>query len=136
MGAVSARRWLLPVVLGALALTGCSGAADADVHRVATDFYSALADADGAAACRLLAPDTREELEASSGSPCAEAVLAELDAANGDPSVVVSGSGARVRVGSDTAFLAEYAAGWLVTAAGCTPPPAPDRPYDCSVKGG
>lgn len=132
---VSRPLWLLLLIAG-VAVTGCSGASDPDVDRVATSFYAAIADSDGATACRLLAPSTRDELESSTGKPCDEALLSEVDPVSGDASVAASGAGAQVHIGSDTAFLSKFAGGWLVTAAACTPPPAPDRPYDCQVKGG
>ena len=118
------------------ALAGCSGDADERVADVAARFYGALADADGEAACGLLAPSTRAELESSSGEPCAEAVLAEVAGSRDRPDVDAAGDAASARVGADTAFLAEYDAGWLVVAAGCDPPTAEDRPYDCTVHGG
>jgi hypothetical protein len=119
-----------------LAVTGCSGERDTEVAATAGDFFSAVADGDGDVACELLAPSTRSELESSSGAPCADAVLEEVDAADATPEVDVYGDAARVRVGSETAFLALLDGGWRVAAAGCAAPPAADVPYDCTVSGG
>ena len=43
----------------------------------AQQFYSAVADQDGAAACALLSADTRTQFEQSAGEPCPQAIVAE-----------------------------------------------------------
>lgn len=124
----------LALVLLTGVLTGCSPGLDEEVDAVVTDFYEAVGNGDGAAAGDLLAPETRSELEQSSGKPCDQAVTEEVEGQQAD-SVTVRrfGDGAQARVGGDVAFLGRFDAGWLVTAAGCTP--RPDKPYQCSVKG-
>lgn len=121
-----------------LLLTGCTGAQDSEVSDVAQAFHRALAEHDGAEACRLLAPGTRSELEQSSGHPCDKAVLAEKVPASGDlGSVRVYDTMAQVRFTSDTVddtvFLARFQFGWRVLAAACHRTIA-DR-YDCTVSG-
>jgi hypothetical protein len=128
-------RRALAVLALCVAAGGCSGT-DEQVADVAARFYGALADSDGAAACRLLAPPTRAELESSSGEACDRAIVSEVTGSRDRPDVDAAGDAARARVGDDTAFLAEYAAGWRVVAAGCSPPTGEDRPYDCVVQGG
>lgn len=117
------------------AVTGCSTSAPR-VEDVVTGFFAAVSRSDGAAACERLAPAARSELESSAGTSCRRAVLQEVDPATGPPVVEVYGGGAQARVGDDTAFLAEFRDGWLITAVGCTSAPHPDRPFDCTVHGG
>ena len=127
---------LLTSLTVVLAVTACSGGRDAEVSAAAEDFFTAVADGDGDAACQLLTPATRSELETSTGAPCAEAVLDEVNTADASPAVAVYGDAARVRVGNQTAFLVLVEGGWRVTAAGCTAPPTENVPYDCTVSGG
>ncbi|WP_205474033.1 hypothetical protein [Nocardioides sp. SYSU D00038] len=118
----------------AVVLTGC-GQDDAPAARRTVHFYAALAADDGAAACADLAPGARQQVEDQQGAPCAEAILElGLQAVAGPVSEVeVYGSAAQAVVGDDTAFLSRYAAGWLITAVGCTPGGG-DRPYTCAVE--
>lgn len=100
-----------------------------------SSFVQAYETQDGRAACAVLAPGTRSELEESVGRPCAEAVLEEqLDVTDGPHRIQVFGTQAIASFGGDTMFLARFPDGWKVTAAGCTPRPA--RPYDCVISGG
>lgn len=117
----------------AAAAAGCSDStAPAEAAR---EFYRAVVAQDGAAACALLAPKTRQELEQSAQKPCDQAILEEdIPPADAVRSAERFGNLSQVRFGQETAFLAEFPGGWLVTAAGCTP--VPDHPYDCQVKGG
>ena len=133
---VPALRRVLIALAAVLAVAGCSGERDAEVATATEDFFAAVVDGDGAAACELLAPSTRSELESSSGRPCADAVLEEVNAADSTPEVAVYGDAARARVGSETAFLALLDGGWQVTAAGCSAAATEDLPYDCTVSGG
>lgn len=120
------------LVLGSLLLTGCAGAQDDPAADAARRLLDAARDRDGAAACELLAPATRDELEQSSGAPCERAVLAEdLGAGSGQVTVEVFDSMAQAHVGSDTVFLSRFDDRWLVVAAACTP--VPGHPYDCSI---
>ena len=81
-----------------------------------------MADGDGAAACALLAPTTRSELEQSTGKECAVAILEEAPDAGGDGGdVQVFGVMAQVRWDGDTVFLTRMPDGWRVLAAGCVP---------------
>jgi hypothetical protein len=101
----------------------------------AADAFGATAASDPAAACRLLAPKTRAELESTSG-PCPDALAAEPPPVGGRVlDVEVFGLDAMVRLEHDTVFLARFDRGWRVTAAGCVPGPK-DRPFTCDVTGG
>ena len=122
------------LVLGA-ALAACGGSEDAAVTNVAEEFYSAVAEGDGAAACALLTPGTRSELEQSSGKECPAAILEEAPSTPGDGGVAeVFNTMAQVRWDGDTAFLARMPDGWRVLAVACEPRAV--GPYDCKVKGG
>ena len=118
------------------ALAACSGdssPAATDAARAATSFTASV-DAQPEAACALLAPQTRQELENSSG-PCAQGIKdANLPSAGRVISVDVYGQDAMVRLEHDTLFLARFGSGWRVTAAGCTPQEQ-DRPFSCELKG-
>jgi len=119
----------------ALAVTACGTGHEEEVEATAADFYAALADRDGAAACALLAPATRSELEQSSGKPCPRAVLEEKVPKAGDPDTVqVFGTEGQVTFDRETTFLGDFPQGWRVVAAGCTP--REPRPYDCVLSGG
>lgn len=112
---------------------GCGNTQDDAVRQVASAFSVALSQHDGRAACDLLAPTTRSELEQSSGKDCSVAVTEEVQPA-GDPArVSVFGTSAQVRYDGDIAFLSRFQDGWRVLAVACQPQPS--GPYDCSVKG-
>ena len=96
--------------------------------------FSQSIEADPARACDLLAPGTRKAIEDAEG-PCPGALSGHLESASGPAeSTEVYGKNAIVRLSSDTIFLARFADGWRVTAAGCTRQPD-GRPYDCTIKG-
>jgi hypothetical protein len=123
-----------------LAASACGSPSDEDVADVARAFYAAVGSQDGSAACRLLAPPTRSEVESSSGEPCASAILdQDVQEAVGAPDVDVYATMALVRWPQETTFVTRYDSGWRVYAAGCSPdpksPPDADR-YDCVVQGG
>jgi hypothetical protein len=121
------------LALGGL-LSACGGSQDVAVSNVAEEFYGSVHRGDGAAACALLAPTTRSELEQSSGDQCAAAILEELtDARSDDDIVEVFGTMAQVRWRGGAVFLTRMSDGWRVLAAGCAP--HADAPYDCLVKG-
>lgn len=130
-------RYAAGLAAGALlVLGGCAGqgsvegasAADA-AERFAQDVT-----ADTAAACELLAPQTRVELESTTQAPCAQSLpRQEIPEAGVVREVEVYGKDAVVHLERDTIFLARFDDGWRVTAAGCTP--NGDHPYDCDVKG-
>ena len=95
----------------------------------------AVTGGDARAACALLAAATLEELEQSSGRPCAESVLDEVEPAGARLEVSRYGTAAQARYDADVLFLTDGPQGWRVTAAGCAK--APGRaPYDCQVSGG
>ena len=125
------------VLVGVVGLvSGCSGAPDREVESVTEEFYAAVGSGDGSAACALLAPRARAELEQSSGQPCETAVLEEAGAVDGPVGTAeVFGTLARVNYGTDTVFLTRFESGWKVAASGCTPA-GDEVPYDCRVKVG
>ncbi|HYJ66639.1 MAG TPA: hypothetical protein VEX15_03140 [Nocardioidaceae bacterium] len=114
-------------------LTGC-GSAGAAPQSVASEFYQAVADEQASAACDLLAPQTRSELEQSAHAPCAEALIRQDLPTVGAPMATERfGNQAQVRFDGETAFLAEFDDGWKIVAAGCTP--RDPLPYDCVLEG-
>jgi hypothetical protein len=126
------------VLLGVAATGGCASRTTAAATSVAQHFYAALQDEDGAAACRVLAPSTRSQLEQSEGKPCPAAVLEEHVPRTGEPrGTAVFGRMAQVRYDGETAFLTRGDRGWLVLAVACGGrPPERESPYDCRVEGG
>lgn len=128
-------RWLPALALAALACAGCGDGGAAGPRSVAAAFEEALGSEDGAAACALLAPETRSELEQSAGRPCAEAILGEdLTIVRTPDGSEAYGAMAQVRYEGETLFLAELEDGWRIRAAGCTP--AAHSRFDCTIKGG
>lgn len=102
---------------------------------VASQFRSAVAAGDAAAACRLLAPETRNQIERSTKRPCVSALPEEDLPTDGGRvrTVDVYGDQARVVFADDTVFLASFTTGWRITAAGCVP--RGEQPYDCTIRG-
>jgi hypothetical protein len=130
--ALLATGWLAGAVLGA---AGCGSSQGSDAGDAADSFHSAVSAGDGAAACGLLTPSARSNLEQSAATACDAAVLEELDPVAGSPaSVSVFGNMAQARYASETTFLSRFRGGWRVTAAGCTRGKA--QVYDCTVAGG
>ena len=124
------------LAVSGLVLTGCATVGDRSraADDVTVRFMTAVAGRDGKAACALLAPGTAEEVADAGDKPCAEAVLEEdLPTPGAVTGTDVYGQWAQVRLTGDTVFLAVFAEGWRVVAAGCTP--RPERPYDCVLKG-
>jgi hypothetical protein len=127
---------MLAITASAALLSGCGGQRQDEARAAASDFYAAVSRTDGAAACALLAPATREELEQSSGKPCERAVVEEVHGDVGEGrSSHAFGTMAEVAFADDTVFLTSTPDGWRVLAAACTPR-AGGQPYDCRVKGG
>lgn len=131
------QRRLGPVLLLAaiaVATAGCGTGRSEAAGAAAESFAAALRGGQPAAACARLAPDTRDRLERDTEQPCEQALLdLDLDGiAERAGSVEVFGEQALVRVGTDAVFLARFADGWRVTAAGCTP--RPGRPYECRLE--
>jgi hypothetical protein len=121
----------LAVTLGCAA--GCTPAGEQAARQTAEQFQAAVRTQDAATACRLLSDEARSSLESASTRPCPTALAAlRLPAGRVGPDEVW-GRNAQVVLDSGALFLAEFRAGWRVTAAGCTP--RPDQPYDCQVKG-
>jgi hypothetical protein len=119
------------VALGCAA--GCTPAGEQAARQAAEQFQSALRSQDTAAACRLLSDEARGSLESASVRPCPEALVALQLPAGPLGEDEVWGRNAQVVLDSGVLFLAEFRAGWRVTAAGCTS--RPDQPYDCKVEG-
>jgi hypothetical protein len=119
-----------------LAVSGCSGQGSVEdgLAAATAERFAQEVTSDPEAACALLAPRTRMDLEETRG-PCAQS-LPQQDLPEGGRSreAEVYGKDAVVHLEKDTLFLARFDTGWRVTAAGCTP--AGDQPYDCDVKGG
>lgn len=123
------------LLLIAAACVGCGSSQDAAVRSSVSTFYEAVYSGEGAAACSLLAPRTRSELEQSSGQSCAEALAAERVPQVDQPTEIVAfGTMAQVRYHGETTFLTRFQDGWRVVAAACTPGPA--DVYDCRISGG
>jgi hypothetical protein len=126
-----------PVLATALviAMSGCGrlgSAEDANAAQAAETFDRSLSDP--SRACQLLAPGTLSELQDSFG-PCQRSLpKQDLPAATEVVSVDVYGQDAMVRLEGDVVFLARFADGWKVTAAGCRLR-SPGRPYTCTLKG-
>lgn len=133
----SGRLLLLAAAATVVSVVGCGSVASRGqaASTTAQALLAAVNRQDGAAACALLAPETAAEVAQSAQKDCAEAIL---DQNLLRPGVVtgddVYGQWARVRLTGDTVFLAMFAGGWRVVAAGCAP--RGDRPYDCTVQGG
>ena len=124
---------LTGLVLG-LVLTGCGDSGDSAVEAVAGDLLEATITGDGQAACEVLSPHTRDELEQSSGKPCERAILEEsIGRGRTVREAQVFETMAQVRFDDETVFLSRFDSGWLVVATACTP--RPEGPYDCSVSG-
>lgn len=125
------RAWV--VLLAAPVLLGCTPAGQPAALEASRAFQQAVASADPGAACRLLAEETRRNLESASTLPCTEALPRLALPADPPQSVEVWGENAQVRTSSSVLFLAEFAGGWRVTGVGCRW--RPDLPYDCTVEG-
>ena len=124
----------LTVVLAA----SCSGRTDEGpkAEQAAADFYGAFGQENGMAACALLAPETRHEVEKSSKEPCDEAITDEdlPDNLGTVTEIAVYGNEARVEADGDTVFVSDFEGAWMIVAAGCTS--QGDEPYDCEIRGG
>ena len=128
------------VVVAGAALTaglaGCSAGGrgtPSGPRQAVAAFEAALQGGEMPAACDLLAPPTRHELEQSEGEACAEALeKADLPAADPAGDLDVYGDEAIAHLAGDVLFLTNVAGRWMVSAAGCTP--QPDQPYECEVK--
>ena len=124
---------LVPALLLA---AGCASSGPHDGPRAAANFFEASwARHDGAAVCRVLAPQARAAVSQSARKPCAAGILDEDLPTSGPPGTTrVWGRAAQVQVPGDTLFLSRFPSGWKVIAAGCTP--LAGKLYDCQVQGG
>ena len=126
------------VTLLVVGTSGCGGVDQGPATDAARRFYAAVQERDGDAACAVLAPSTRSELEQSADKPCPQAILEEDIPMQDRPAATeVFGTMAQVRYAGETAFLTRSDHGWLVLAVACgARPEGPERPYDCQLKGG
>lgn len=123
------------LAVGAVALSACTGPGADEAGRTAVSFEQ-LTVAAPDQACELLSGHTRQALEKSAKKACADALPDEdLPSASSIQSVQVYGHDAEVLLDGDVVFLARFAEGWKVTAAGCRPGEQPDEPFDCDVAG-
>jgi hypothetical protein len=127
------RRAVLALLTVAGLLVGCGEGSESAAAGAADQFMQALESGDGEAACGKLSPAARSELEQSSGQPCSQAILEEDIRGGSEADVTVFETMAQVKFVDQAVFLSRFDAGWLVTAAACTP--VADKPYDCSIKG-
>ena len=123
----------LVLALPLAAAAGCTPAGEAAAASASADFQSALQRKDWSAACQLLSAEARGNLESAAVLPCPRAVSRLALPTGAVRSLQVWGDNAQVHLDSAVLFLAEYRAGWKVTAAGCHP--RPEMPYDCAVAG-
>jgi len=106
------------LLLTLAATAGCTGPGADEAGRAAVSFEQ-LVSVDGGLACDLLSGHTREAVEKAAKKPCADALGDEdLPGASSVQSVQVYGHDAQVLLDGDVVFLARFAEGWKVTAAG------------------
>jgi hypothetical protein len=118
-----------------LLLAGCSEGDPAGPEAAVGRFEAALAAGAGEQGCAVLSEAAARKVAEAHGGSCSEALVAQdLPHDLAVLGVDVFGRQARVVLGADTLFLAEFPNGWRVTAAGCTA--QDDAPYDCAVEGG
>ncbi|MGR4879885.1 hypothetical protein ACIPUC_10685 [Streptomyces sp. LARHCF249] len=125
---------LAGVLLGVLSGCGAAAAHVDGARDAGRAFEQSLASGDYRAACALLAPETRSQLEDDEKQTCAKALEGQDLPAGAVDGAEVYGRQALVRASGETLFLSRFTGGWRVVAAGCTP--RGDKPYDCVVKGG
>jgi len=123
------------LALTAVCLAGCSSVDDPEASAVAQRFLT-LAQSDAARACALLAPRTVQRLQDDSGDCSSGLEKARPPAPDGVRGVTVAVNSAQVLMGDQAVFLARFASGWRVTAAGCTRASSDDAvPYHCAIEG-
>jgi hypothetical protein len=123
----------LLVVLCVL-LAGCgTGQRERESMAAAREFLAAIDAGDTGAACAMIAPRTREDLEFSEKSSCEEALGGLELSGEAVHAAAVWSDRAQVHGDNDTLFLAQFADGWKISAAGCTP--QGERPYECLLGG-
>ena len=116
-------------------LASCASAQAPEAREAAEQFLS-RASSDAASACELLAPDTFDRVAAEGDGECPAGLQqADLKGPSAVEGVVVAGNSAQVRTADGVVFLALFADGWRVTAAGCTRTSDDAAvPYDCEVQ--
>ncbi|MDQ0994640.1 hypothetical protein [Streptomyces sp. V3I7] len=126
------------LLLLAAAASGCGATAarSGEAAALAETFEGMLHAHRTLAACALLAPETRSELQESQRSACASA-LGEQGLPEGGPvrDVEVYGRQAQVVLRDDILFLSRFDEGWRVVAAGCAAEPG-EPAFTCTIKGG
>jgi hypothetical protein len=132
------RRSLTPLLLLPLAAAGCGQSANtADVRAVTSRFYAAVAQHDGALACRQLAEPTLEQLEQDEKAACPKAIggLGLAPARIAHVAVYVTNAKVDLTNGA-SAFLEQTATGWRISALGCRPTGGDptEQPLGCAVK--
>lgn len=122
--------------MGSLAvLSGCGTGPDSPGAVSTAEAFARQAAAAPQQACALLSAHTRDDLEQAEEAPCAEALpRVGLPGVSARRSVDVYEQHARVVLADDVLFLARFADGWKVTAAGCVAQPD-DTPYECELGG-
>lgn len=129
---------LVALLLLCLGATGCGRSGDREQATDAAErFLAAVSAGDAAAACGLLAADTRKALEDEEQKPCGEAI-GGVSIDEGSPIAVelyLTNAEADLDNG-ETAFLSLTADGWRVSAAGCKAGDGPpeDAPMDCELE--
>ncbi|MEV4941543.1 hypothetical protein [Streptomyces zaomyceticus] len=131
----------VPRLLGVLTLAlvtcacGASQARQDGATRAGLAFEASLASGDYLAACALLAPEGRQQLQEDEKQPCERALPSqEPPAGGGVRGVDAYGRQALLRLRDEVLFLSQFDGGRRVTAAGCVPDPG-DAPYRCVLKG-
>lgn len=124
------------LVIASVAGAGCGAEEERDAAAAAERFQAALERGDGRAACRELSANAESAVERQENAACEEAIL-RLDLPRATVAtkarVYLRSASVDLAEGSVT-FLGEGPAGWMITAAGCTPG-APGQPYDCELEG-
>jgi hypothetical protein len=123
------------LTLAAMCAAGCSSVDEPEASAVAQRFLT-LAQSDAGRACALLAPRTVQHLQDDSGDCSSGLEQARPPAPDGVREVTVAVNSAQVLMGDQAVFLARFASGWRVTAAGCTRTSSDDAvPYHCAIQG-
>src|SRR5919201_2267625 len=112
---------VLPLV--AIAIGGCgTEGSERDARGSVDRFFGALANHDGAAACRELSSEAVSKLEESEKKPCPAAVVGlGLSPARVAQVRVYLGSAEAKLTGGGAVFLDETSGTWKISAAGCKP---------------
>lgn len=119
---------------GLSACGSASAVATTSPAAVAARFEHAISTKDYGAACRLLTPPTRDDVEKQSGRSCASTLpTLELPEQGRSESTRVYGRAALVTATGASVFLARSGDTWAVRAAGCTP--KAEGPFDCALGG-